>query len=70
MTKRCQPWLAVFDCGAIRNAGRVGVVRQELAEMHPALTADLFQPFQLGERVQVIVDAQVEVGPLFLAVDH
>ena len=44
--------------------------RQELREMHPALAAHRFEPLKLGERIGVIVDAQVEVGPLLLAVDQ
>ena len=47
-----------------------GVIGQELAKMHPALAADLLQPLQFGERIGVIVDAQVEIGPLLLAMDH
>ena len=35
--------------------------------MHPALAADLFQPFKFGERIGVVVDAQVEVGPFLVA---
>jgi hypothetical protein len=38
--------------------------------MHPALAADLLEAFQLGEGIGVVVDAQVEVGPLFLAMDQ
>ncbi len=38
--------------------------------MHPALAADLFEPFELGERIDVVVDAQVEIGPFFLAMDQ
>ena len=44
--------------------------RQELAEMHPALAADRFEPLELGKRIGMVVDAQVEVGPFLLAVDQ
>ena len=30
--------------------------------MHPALAAHRFKPFELGERIGVIVDAQIEIG--------
>ena len=38
--------------------------------MHPALAADLFQPFEFGQRIGMVVDAQVEIGPFLLALDH
>ena len=31
--------------------------------MHPALAADLLQPFEFGQRIGVVVDPQVEIGP-------
>ena len=61
---------AGVDDGAVGDPGRIAARRQELAEMHPALAADLFQPFELGERIGVVVDAQVEIGPFLLAVDQ
>ena len=47
---------------AVGGADRVAAPRQEFAEVHPALAADLLQPLELGERIGVVVDAQVEVG--------
>ena len=38
--------------------------------MHPALAADRLQARQFGERVAVIVDAQVEIGPFLFAMDQ
>ena len=49
---------------------RIAPARQEFGEMHPALAADRFEPRKLGERIGVVVDAQVEIGPLLLAVDQ
>jgi len=43
---------------------------QERAEMHPALAAHLLEPFEFGQRIGVIVDAQVEIGPLLLAMNQ
>ena len=59
-----------LELGAIDEAGRILARRQELAEMRPALAAHRFQPRQLGERIGVVVDAQVEIGPFVLAVDQ
>jgi hypothetical protein len=63
-----------FDRGvddrAIGDAGRILARRQELAEMHPALAAHLFEAFELGKRIGVVVDAQIERRPFLLAVDH
>ncbi len=38
--------------------------------MHVALATDPFQPRELGERLRVIVDPQIEIGPIFFAVDE
>ena len=38
--------------------------------MHPALAADALQPLQLGKRIGVIVDAQIERRPVLLVVDQ
>ena len=37
--------------------------------MHPAFAADLFQPFELGQRIGMVVDPQIEFGPRLFAVD-
>ena len=55
---------------AIGNPGRILPARQIFSEMHPALAADRLQPFQFGERIGVVVDAQVEIGPFLLAVNQ
>src|SRR5437763_1873118 len=54
----------------VELAVRILCVRQEFREMDPALTADFLQPLQLGERIGVIVDAQVEIGPYLVAIDQ
>jgi hypothetical protein len=38
--------------------------------MHPALAADLFQPFKFGERIGVVVDAQIVEGIVLAVVDQ
>ena len=38
--------------------------------MHPALAAHRFEALELGERIGMVVDAQVEVGPFLLAMDQ
>ena len=55
---------------AIGDPGRIRSARQIFSEMHPALATDRFQAFQFSERIAVIVDAQVEIGPFFLAVNQ
>ena len=61
---------AGVDGGAIGHPGRIFAGGQELAEMHPALPADGFEAFEFGERIGVIVDAQVERRPFLVAVNH
>ena len=39
-------------------------------ERHPALPAYAFKPLEFGERFGVIVNAQVEIGPVFLAINQ
>ena len=59
-----------LDNGPIRHPDSVTAVRQESPEMHKAFAAHLFEPFELGERISVIVDAQVEVRPFLLTTNH
>src|SRR5258708_33517155 len=63
-----------FDPGvddvAIGNAGRVLARGKELAEMHPALAAHLFEAFELSKRIGVVIDAQIERRPFLVAVDQ
>ena len=51
-------------------ADGIALARQELREVHPALAAHRFEALKLGERIGVIVDAKVEIGPFLLAVDQ
>jgi hypothetical protein len=66
--------LAVFnacvDGLAIGNAGRIAAGRQIFPEMHPALAAHLFEAFEFGQRIGVIVDAQIERRPFLVAVNQ
>ena len=55
---------------AVGDADRIAPARQKLREMHPALAAHLLQAREFGERIGVVVDAQVEVGLFLLAVDE
>ena len=38
--------------------------------MHPALAAHLFEAFEFGKRIGVVVDAQIERRPFLLTVDQ
>ena len=38
--------------------------------MHPAFAADLFQPRQFAQRIGMVVDAQIELGPFLVAMDQ
>ena len=38
--------------------------------MHPTLAAHLFEAFELGKRIGVVIDAQIERRPFLLAVDQ
>src|SRR6266446_8665758 len=59
-----------IDRVAISDADRVAPARNESAEMNEMLAAHPLQPFELGERIGMIVDPQIEVGPLLLAMDQ
>ena len=55
---------------SVMPAGIAGDVGRKFAEMHPALAADLLEPFEFGQRIGVVVDAQVELRPLLVAIDQ
>jgi hypothetical protein len=38
--------------------------------MDEALAAHAFQPLELGQRVGVVVDAKIELRPVFVALDN
>jgi hypothetical protein len=63
-----------FDAGvdgrAIGDPGRILARGQELTKVHPAFAADLFEAFELAQGINMVVDAQVEIGPLLLAMDQ
>ena len=61
---------AGVDGGAVGDAGRILARRQERAEMHPALAADRFEALEFGERIGMVVDAQVESRPFLVAMDQ
>ena len=60
---------SIFARSMHRRTG-LRLLGRNLREMHPALAAHRFEPRELGERIGVVVDAQIEVGPLLLAVDQ
>ena len=58
------------DHVAVGLADRVAAFRQELAEVHPALAADLLETRELLERLRMVVDPQVEIGVFLGRVDE
>ena len=58
------------DHAAIGDAGGIATARQKPQEMHVALATDPFEPCQLGERLGMVVDPQIEIGPIFFALDQ
>ena len=67
--RRRPPWRSRLDDGAVGDAGGIAAARQEPREVHEMLAAHRFEAFELGQRIGVVVDAQIEVGPCLLAVD-
>src|ERR1700760_1362410 len=61
---------AGLDDGAIGHPARIDARRHELAERGPMHAADLLQPFELSERIGMIVDAQIERGPFLAVMDQ
>jgi len=55
---------------AVQHAVWIGRARQHAPEMYPGLARHLFQPRDLGERVGVIVGAQVQQGVVLLVMDE
>ena len=55
---------------AVDHAVRIALARQVLREMHPALAAHSSRRASSAERIRVVIDAQVEIGPFLLVVDH
>ncbi len=60
---------ASISC-VIEGAGRVLAGRHEGTEMRPALTAHGLEPLELLQGLGVVVDTQVELGIVLVAVDQ
>src|SRR5215210_1639640 len=58
------------DDVAVGLADRVAALRQELAEVDPALAADFLKTRELLERLRMVVDPQVEIGVVLGRVDE
>jgi hypothetical protein len=59
-----------LDKGAINHSDLVAAVRQESQEMHEVLAAYLFKAFEFGKRINVVVNAQVEIRPFLVTANH
>jgi hypothetical protein len=59
-----------FNDGAVCYTYAVAPAWQKATERHPSLPAYAFEPFKLGKGLDVVVNTQIEVRPLFLAIDE
>ena len=46
------------------------MVRYQLPERHEKLAAHPFEALELGERIGMVIDAQIKVGPFLLTANH